>query len=272
MAQGLSVSLDYPTDRYRCSVDFKLWRFWKRQGSKMISMGNRRVEVFWDLSSAKYENGPEPQQNFFLVVACSDQIILLLGDLKNEAMKKFQAQEPLAEVTLLSRKEHVYGKELYATRVQFHEKGPTHDVVIECHVQPLKAEPMLLFHVDNREVIRVTGLMWKFRGNQTVEIDGVAVQVFWDVHNWLFKAPEAHAVFMFNTSMADEKPQKPTEGIISGWIQAPSHLPYHVSTLTKKPHSVSDGIWASVLQWPTDAIFKHGEQTFSIILYAWNYE
>lgn len=42
-------------------------------------------------------------------------------------------------------------------------------------------------------------LKWKFRGNERVEIDGVYVQVSWDVYNWLFEEEreDGHALFMF---------------------------------------------------------------------------
>ncbi|CAI0454141.1 unnamed protein product [Linum tenue] len=48
-------------------------------------------------------------------------------------------------------------------------------------------------------------MQWNFRGNQTIFVDGLLVDLMWDVHDWFFHpeattatAPAA-AVFMFRT-------------------------------------------------------------------------
>lgn len=45
----------------------------------------------------------------------------------------------------------------------------------------------------------VKHLQWKFRGNERVEIDGVHIQISWDVHNWLSEEEidDGYALFMF---------------------------------------------------------------------------
>ncbi|KAI5060989.1 hypothetical protein GOP47_0023494 [Adiantum capillus-veneris] len=268
MGQGLSVSFDYPACRHRCSVDMKPWLFWKKQGSKSFVLEDKKkIEMFWDLSAAKYTCGPEPRESFYVVIACNNEVILLLGDMCKEALKKFDAHAPPSDVALLSRKEHVYGKQLYTTKAQLCEQGRTHDIAIECHVASEKDASRLSVRVDKQVVIHVTSLMWKFRGNQKIQVDGITIDVFWDVHNWLFKAEEGHAVFMFNRCAAEGKPR-------SGELALPSSFHQHwpVSFLTNKPHCVPDGLWASVLQWPTGSNTQEKEQSFSLTLYAWNNE
>ncbi|KAG6599237.1 hypothetical protein SDJN03_09015, partial [Cucurbita argyrosperma subsp. sororia] len=51
----------------------------------------------------------------------------------------------------------------------------------------------------------VKRLQWKFRGNHTILVEGLAVEVFWDVHSWLFSASPGNAVFMFKTCLSAEK-------------------------------------------------------------------
>ncbi|MCO5591852.1 hypothetical protein L7F22_045845 [Adiantum nelumboides] len=263
MGQGLSVSFDYPSCKQRCSVDMKPWLFWKKQGCKSFVMGDERIEMLWDLSAAKYAWGPEPCESFYVVIACNNEVILMLGDMCKEALKKVNAQVPPSDVTLLSRKEHVYGKQLYTTKAQLSERGRAHDIAIECDVTAKKDASRLSVRVDKQVVIHVTSLMWNFRGNQKIQVDGVTVDVFWDVHNWLFKAEEEHAVFMFNTCAARPK----------GEARLPSSLNcQHLNASAGKPHCVSDGLWASVLQWPTSNMQEKEEQSFSLTLYAWNNE
>ena len=54
-------------------------------------------------------------------------------------------------------------------------------------------------------MMQVKRLRWKFRGNHTILVDGLPVEVFWDVHNWLFGNPMGNAIFMFQTCLSAEK-------------------------------------------------------------------
>ncbi|KAK8952971.1 hypothetical protein KSP40_PGU015923 [Platanthera guangdongensis] len=51
-------------------------------------------------------------------------------------------------------------------------------------------------------VMRILSVLWKFRGNQTIVVDGLPMEVFWDVHNWLFDASKGNIVFMFPSNPA----------------------------------------------------------------------
>lgn len=210
---GLCVTVDDPSCQYTCKVKMNPWSFWKKQGVKSFEVCGSKVEVHWDLSSARYICGPEPQWGFFVAVVCNKEVVLLLGDKNAEAYKKTKARPSIIDATLVSRKEHIFGKKVFCTKAPFDESGKAHDIAIECDTNVPK-EPFLLIKIDKHVVVHVRNLEWKFRGNQTVVIDGVALQVFWDVHNWLFSSGVSNAVFIFQSCGGG--PQKALDGKIDG--------------------------------------------------------
>lgn len=271
MGNGLSVNVDHPYPQLTCNVELKPWLFWKKQGSKSLDLGGRKVDVVWDLSAAKFGGSPEPQSCFFLVVACKQDILLLLGDMQQEALKRMHGKPSIVEATLLLRKEHMLGKQVYTTRAQFFENAQTHDIMIECHTGN-EREPRLSVKVDKQLVVQVKRLMWKFRGNQTILIDGLPIEVSWDVHNWLFSSTDGHAVFMFQTCIAKETSRLrelgfPSSSLVQGFG---SHSLKHVD----KHFTFPEGSCTSVLQWPNRSSFEDKEFClssvgFSLLLYAW---
>lgn len=243
VGQGLSINIEDIPCPCSCKVDMKPWLFWKKKGSKTFEVGANKVEVFWDLSGAKYGSGPEPLQGFFLAAVFEQEIVLLLGDMGTEAYKRTSAKSPSPETTMISRREHIFGKRFYSTRAQFGDNGRTHDILIECHTAG--REPRLCVRVDKQLVVQVKRLMWKFRGNQTIIVDGFPVELFWDVHNWLFNPSDAHAVFMFQTCLSSDK----------SWSSLASS--------------------ASMFQWNPSS--SSGDEDalgsgFSLLLYAWKSE
>lgn len=277
LGQGFSVSIDEPHIRYVCKIDMRLWRFWKKQGSKTVHVEGKRIDVFWDFSDAKYTRGPEPREGFFVAVLCDGEIVLLLGDMQQEAYKKTKLDSSLMVVaTLLSKKEHLFGKKVYNTRAQFEESGSMHDITVECHVGDVK-EPWLCVRIDKQAVVRINHLMWKFRGNQTIHVDGLPIEVLWDVHNWLFNPSSACAVFMFHTYGATEKPwlgdmAGPHSASIMEWPASHSFKDKDIKQWCKEPS------FASILEWPNTYSFKGVKESretpsgFSLLLYAWRSE
>ncbi|KAH0850155.1 hypothetical protein HID58_095738 [Brassica napus] len=119
------------------------------------------ISVFWDLSSAKFGSSPEPLGGFYVCVVVDKEMTLLLA--------------------------------------QFSNDGKTHDLVIECDVSV--SDPCLVVLVDGKVLMKVKRVHWKFRGNDTMVVDRISVEVIWDVHSWFFGLPSSpgHAVFMFRT-------------------------------------------------------------------------
>ncbi|KAK1282017.1 hypothetical protein QJS10_CPB22g01281 [Acorus calamus] len=250
MGQGFSVGINDSTNQSLCKVDVKPWLFSKRKGSKSLENSDNKsnvgkVEIFWDLSSAKFGSGPEPLEGYYVAVVFELQMVLLVGDLCKEAYRKTNASPPHSNSMFIAKREHIFGKKIYCTKAQFCDNGQIHDVAIECETVGLK-EPCLSIRIDKKLVMQVKRLAWKFRGNQTIIVDGLPVEMFWDVHNWLFSPSFGNAVFMFQTCVSAEKL----------WSGNPSEA-------------------SSVLPWSCSQIVKETQLQglgFSLILYAWKNE
>ncbi|GMI65237.1 hypothetical protein like AT5G28150 [Hibiscus trionum] len=247
MGQGLSIGIDDSANQCLCKVDIKPWLFSKRKGSKSLEAYSCKIDVYWDLSSAKFGSGPEPFEGFYVGVVANKQMVLLLGDMKKEACKKTGTTHVPSSAILVAKKEHVFGKRVFATKAQFCDNGRIHDLIIECDTLGV-SDPCLVIRVDGKALMQVKRLRWKFRGNHTILVDGMAVEVFWDVHNWLFGTSlGGNAVFLFKTSGASEE-----KLWFSQNIPSPSSLQWSFSQRFHDSKSQNPG--------------------FSLILYAWKNE
>ncbi|ONK58118.1 uncharacterized protein A4U43_C09F8310 [Asparagus officinalis] len=182
-----------------CKVELKPWYFWRKNGSKHFDVAGHTVHVYWDLRTAKFYGEPEPQSDYYVTVVSDNEIVLLLGDLKKEAYKKAGCRPAAIEAALVSKKEHVFGKKRFSTRTRFSEKGKHHEVSIECGSSGTggKLDPQMVLKIDGHVAIHVKHLQWKFRGNETVSVSKERVEVYWDVHDWLFSPGMRHALFIF---------------------------------------------------------------------------
>ncbi|KAJ8748376.1 hypothetical protein K2173_003013 [Erythroxylum novogranatense] len=242
MGQSFGVTIDDSSCQSLCKVDIKPWLFSKRKGCKNLEVESDKIDIYWDVSNAKFGSGPEPLEGFYLAVAFNQEMVLLLGDMKKEAYKKIGTIPMHSGVNLIARREHILGKKCFGAKAQFCDWGQLHDIKIECDTVDLK-DPCLVIRIDSKMVMQVKRLKWKFRGNQTILVDGIPVEVFWDVHNWLFGNAIGNAVFMFKTSLAVEK--------------------------LRSNQSVFD---PSVLTWSHSQRFKDYQLRglgFSLVLYAW---
>ncbi|XP_057475044.1 uncharacterized protein LOC130763109 [Actinidia eriantha] len=204
MGQGLSIGIDDSANQCLCKFDIKPWLFSKRKGSKNLEVDSNSIDIYWDLSSAKFGSGPEPIEGFYLAIVCNHEIVLLLGDLRKEAYKRIDANPIASKAIFVAKRENIFGKRFYGARAQFFEKGQIHDLTIECDTVGVN-DPSLVIRVDSKAVVQVKRLRWKFRGNHTILVDGLPVEVLWDVHNWLFGNVVSDAVFMFQTCHSAEK-------------------------------------------------------------------
>ncbi|KAK8513317.1 hypothetical protein V6N13_002067 [Hibiscus sabdariffa] len=200
--QTLSINFnDDPSPCFKLNTNLSFFR--KMKGNKVIESYSyhSKMEIFWDLSAAKYKAGPEPVHGFYVILVVDSEIVLMLGDMAEEEINnKFKATIPIARTSLVSRQEHCSGNTLYSTKAQFIETGLPHDILIRCsgEHQGLK-HPVLLVCIDDKTVIRVKRLQWNFRGNQTIFVDGLLIDLMWDVHDWFFNPAAGSAVFMFRT-------------------------------------------------------------------------
>ncbi|XP_022845267.1 uncharacterized protein LOC111368259 [Olea europaea var. sylvestris] len=177
--------------------------FWRKQGSKRLDINTKSVKnayVFWDLSRAKYGAGPEPQTGFYIAIVVDGEMILLVGDSAREAYAKTKARNPKRNQKMVVRREHVYGNKLYATKANF--GGKERNISVDCRIGN---DSRLYISVDNKRVLQIKHLKWKFRGNERIEVEGVNVLVSWDVYNWLFEEDREHGYALFTFRFEDDE-------------------------------------------------------------------
>ncbi|XP_077236609.1 uncharacterized protein LOC143878193 [Tasmannia lanceolata] len=215
---SLSIMVENPNseNHYTCKIDLKPWHFWSKKGFKSFEVDGTRVDVFWDLRSAKLSDGSEPSGDYYVAVVCDEEVVLLLGDCKKEAYRRTKSRPSLIDATLMTKRENVFGKKCYCTRAKFDERRKEHDIVVEHSISGCK-DPEMWISIDGIVLIHVTNLQWKFRGNETVLVNRAPVQVFWDVHDWLFGSPgSGHAVFIFKPGALDYGSDDDRDGSAGG--------------------------------------------------------
>ncbi|CAI0469499.1 unnamed protein product [Linum tenue] len=224
---GFSISV---TDKIPSASNSPARQFRKPKGSKEFEACGCRIELLWNLSPAFYDAGPEPVSGFYVVVLIDSEPGLFLGDV--EEIEDEEGEDGFrrggvdgekirlaAELSPVSRIEKFVsggsGRGSYSTRAQFSRVGEMHDVMINFGTggdQSSAAAGMSVL-IDGRRVFEVRRLRWNFRGNQTIFLDGIVVDVMWDLHDWSFKetgegeadgrdrggCTAAAAVFLFRT-------------------------------------------------------------------------
>lgn len=176
------------------------WLFWKRKGARRFHLeegdpGHRVIDVAWDLTRAKFPStgGPEPSSNFYVAVAVDGEMLLVAGDMEEDAHRKMKARKRKPAMRI-SKREHVLlkvdpesgGRRSYRTLATV--LGREREIAIEIGGKEKESSGMC-FAVDGTKILQVRRLRWKFRGSERVEIDGNGggrVQISWDLHSWLF--------------------------------------------------------------------------------------
>ncbi|XP_057443181.1 uncharacterized protein LOC130734681 [Lotus japonicus] len=277
LLHGLSVSVEGPQGdtQFSCKVELKPWYFWRKQGSKRFTVDHgKEIEVFWDLKAAKFNGETEPASDYYVAVVCDQEVVLLLGDLKKDAYRRTGCRPALIDPILVSKKEHVFGKRKFSTRAKFHEKGRCHEISIECKnnrisssnnggdivecLRGVQIQPEMEIRFDGQLVIHVKHLQWKFRGNESIHLNKVRVEVYWDVHDWLFSPGLKHALFIF-------KPVFLSSSLSSMSSSSP---PLSSSSSSTTPLSTQTESSGSLLEG------RSGSESsdFCLFLYAWKTE
>lgn len=210
LLHGLSVSVEGPEGerQYTCKVELKPWYFWKKQGTKRFAVDDKAVGIFWDLKAAKFNGEIKPSSEYYVAIVCDDEVVLLLGNLKMEAYRKTGCRPALIDPMLVSRKEHIFGKKKFVTRVKFHEKGNFHEISIECKNRNSSngSDSEMEISIDGHSLIHVKHLQWKFRGNEAIHLNKVRIEVYWDVHDWLFAPGLRPGLFIFKPNLSSTPP------------------------------------------------------------------
>lgn len=176
------------------------------KGDKVFESCNSKVQVFWDISNAQYENnGPEPSHEFYVIVLVDSELCLILGDMNEEEelnVKNLKSKFPVGKFSLVSRCERFSGSTVYSTKAKFSDSGNAHDILIKCTGEEggSKSNLVLSVSIDEKKLFQVKRLRWNFRGNQTIFLDNLLVDMMWDLHDWFFKEGNSGcAIFMFRT-------------------------------------------------------------------------
>ncbi|KAG0493029.1 hypothetical protein HPP92_006427 [Vanilla planifolia] len=178
----------------------------KKKGTHSFLVGSFSASLQWDFSDARFSRGPEPTDNFYVAVAVEAELALLLGDQNTEFLNRFHEEIPVAESSLLCRREQVVGPLLHSIiRTRFGEGSRAHEITIKCTGSGWEdRQAELSVFVDKKRVVHVTKLKWNFRGNQTIFIDGSPVDMMWDMHGWWFSSLLGHSVFLFRRRSSAE--------------------------------------------------------------------
>lgn len=248
--------------------------FWKKSGSKHLP-GSPSLRLFWDFSRARFGSGPEPRSGFYLAVLVDDQMTLLVGDLMKEAYTRTKALKPQNPQSLVLKREQVVAHKIYSTKAKI--GGRIRDIQIDCGYND---DTRLCFAVDDVKVLEIKHLKWKFRGNEKVDVEGVPVQISWDVYNWVFgdEKDHGHAIFMFRFDEDDEEFRTETPSFQRNGMELWSinnhsrrmRMSSSSSSLSMSSVSSSAGS-SSVLDWATveESELGGGPSTFSLLVYAW---
>ncbi|TXG68030.1 hypothetical protein EZV62_009305 [Acer yangbiense] len=201
----ISINVENPANeknQYICKIDLKAWQLWCKKGLKNLEVDGRKLDVYWDFRQAKFSDSPAPDSDYYVAIVSKEEVVLLLGDLKQDAYKRTKRKPPLVEATLLCKQENVYGKELYCTRATLGEGEEEHEIVIENSLSG-PGDPEMWIIINGVTAIHVVNLYWAFRGNEIVSMNNstTSIKIFWDVHDWLFSnSSSTYGLFMFNSS------------------------------------------------------------------------
>ncbi|MED6113075.1 hypothetical protein PIB30_067612 [Stylosanthes scabra] len=210
MNHSLHITVDSPggDGHFGCKIDVKPWHFWSKKGYKTFDVEGRSIEVYWDLRSAKFSGSPEPNSDYYVALISEDEVVLLLGDYKKKAYKRTKSRPALVEAMLLVKKENVFARKSFATKARFDEKRKDSEIVVDSSTGGSN-DPEMWISIDGVVLIHIKNLQWKFRGNQTVMVNKQPVQVFWDVHDWLFcGAGAGPGLFIFKPGPWDSESEK----------------------------------------------------------------
>ncbi|KAL2495833.1 Plant protein of unknown function [Forsythia ovata] len=207
----IMVENPYEEDHYMCKIDLKTWQFWGKKGLKSFKVDEKRVDVFWDLRSAKFSSSPEPTSDYYVALVSEEEVVLVLGDQKKEAFKRTKCRPSLQDAALVHKKEIVFAKKCFCTKSTLGQGKKEHNIIIESALSG-PCDPEMWISVDGTASIRVTNLHWRFRGNETIMVDDLPIQILWDVHDWLYNGQHSGAgVFIFKQG-ADEPESIHREG------------------------------------------------------------
>ncbi|KAE8684836.1 Aldolase superfamily protein isoform 1 [Hibiscus syriacus] len=154
LGHGLTINVGDTASKLNANTQYRLS---KRKGSKTFKACSSEIEVVWDVSDARYIDGPEPSSGFSVVVLVDSQLCLSLGDMNEQ-------QNPTTpNFSLVSRSEVFVGtSSVYSTRARFSDKGLAHDILIKCNEEETGKQkgmrnPELTVTIDEKKTVQASG-------------------------------------------------------------------------------------------------------------------
>ncbi|KAL4569762.1 hypothetical protein LXL04_025405 [Taraxacum kok-saghyz] len=203
-------SVESSDHRHSCKVDLKPWHFWGKKSYKTFEVDNLQIDVYWDFRSARFSGSPEPSSDFYVALICDEEVVLFIGDLQRKLYKRTKTR-PGEDTILYFKKEHVFGKKTFTTKAKFEKERRDYEIMVESSASLGSKNPEMWISIDGVVLIHIRNLQWKFRGNETVLVNKLPIEVLWDVHAWLFLNPGSnHGSFIFrpgqpNSSESDKE-------------------------------------------------------------------
>ncbi|KAL2933589.1 hypothetical protein RDABS01_016708 [Bienertia sinuspersici] len=156
-----------------------------------ISDEKLSISVHWDLSTAYFEASPQPIRGFYIVLLVNSQFSLVIGDMENDRIvQNLVKGSRVQKLSLVSQCEHFSGQQnnnQICSKAKFNDSGDEHEIMIKCGPEDDgPRSPVLSIYIDKKRVVRIKRLQWNFRGNQVIFVDGLLVDVMWDVYGWYF--------------------------------------------------------------------------------------
>ena len=196
---------------------------------------------------------------------------LLVGDLVKEAYGRTKALKIKKPQSLVLKREQVTAHKIYSTKAKI--GGKIRNIQIDCGYND---DTRLCFGVDDVKVLEIKHLKWKFRGNEKIDVDGVPVQISWDVYNWVFgdEKDQSHAIFMFRFDGEDDEQEEQRLDTASFKKSETELWSTRMSSSSSSLSMSSVGSSAgssSVLDWTTveESELSGGPSAFSLLIYAW---
>ncbi|XP_047335965.1 uncharacterized protein LOC124939544 [Impatiens glandulifera] len=220
MTHCLTILMENPSgeNHHACKIDLKSWQFWGRKGLKSFKIEEKRVDVFWDFRAAKITTSPEPLSDYYVAIVSEEEVALVLGDQKKEAFKRTKSRPSLVDPVLLHKKETLFGRKHFCSRTVLGKNQKDREIMIDTSLSG-PSDPEMMISFDGNVAIRVMNLHWRFRGNETVMIENVPVQIFWDVHDWLYNTSNNNGLnsgqgfFIFRPT----EPSGNEESLLNNW-------------------------------------------------------
>ncbi|CAJ1971537.1 unnamed protein product [Sphenostylis stenocarpa] len=183
----LSMTVDntLKENKFSCRIDLESGQSWGKKGLRSFEMAGARVDIYWDLRRAEFTTSPQPNSGYYIALVYKKEMLLLLGDLENDALIRTKSKPSLEEATLVCKRDNVYAKKMFCTRAILEDGKTEYDVVIETSLSG-PDDPEMWINIDGMLASRIMNLHWRFRGNEVVMVNNFPVQIFWDVHDWLF--------------------------------------------------------------------------------------